>query len=573
MSPITETSTETRAGTGEEKTADFIRSIVRADVEGGKHGGRVMTRFPPEPNGNIHIGHAKAMCLDFGIAEEFGGVCNLRFEDTNPEKESMEFVESIETDVRWLGFDWSDREYFASDYYEKLFDFAIILIEKGVAYVDSLSGDEIREHRGTLTEPGVESPHRDRSVSENLDLFRRMRAGEFADGDYVLRAKIDMASPNMNMRDPTLYRIRHQAHYRRGDEWCIYPMYDFTECLCDEIEGVTHSLCDIGYENHRPLYDWILRQVGSEDPPHQYEFARLNITYAVLSKRHLLRLVSEGHVSGWDDPRMPTISGLRRRGYTPEAIRAFIREVGVAKRENLVEIGLLEHHIREDLNKRARRVLGVLDPVQLIIDNYPEGQVEELEGINNPEDESAGTRMLPFTRELYIERDDFREEAPRKYHRLAPGKEVRLRYGYYVTCVDYEKDPASGDITEIHCTYDPETRGGSAPDGRKVRGTIHWVSAPTAIDAEVRLYDRLFSAEAPDPSAADLVELLNPDSRRVLTGCKVEPSLAGAEPGSRYQFERQGYFCVDDDSTAGGLVFNRTVALRDSWSKIEKSQG
>jgi glutaminyl-tRNA synthetase len=400
-----------------------------------------------------------------------------------------------------------------------------------------------------------------------------MRAGEFTDGEYVLRAKIDMASPNMNMRDPTLYRIRHQAHYRRGDEWCIYPMYDFTECLCDEIEGVTHSLCDIGYENHRPLYDWILRQVGSEDPPHQYEFARLNITYTVLSKRHLLRLVSEGHVSGWDDPRMPTISGLRRRGYTPEAIKAFIREVGVAKRENLVEIGLLEYHIREDLNKHARRVLGVLDPVKLIIDNYPEGQVEELEGINNPEDESAGTRMLPFTRELYIERDDFREEAPKKYHRLAPGKEVRLRYGYYVTCVDYEKDPESGEISEIHCTYDPETRGGSAPDGRKVRGTIHWVSAPTAVDAEVRLYDRLFTVEAPDPSAADLVELLNPDSRRVLTGCKVEPSLAGAESGSRYQFERQGYFCVDDDSTVGGLVFNRTVALRDSWSKIEKSQG
>jgi len=572
MSPTTETSTET-TDAGEEKTTDFIRTIVGADVEGGKHGGRVMTRFPPEPNGYIHIGHAKAMCLDFGIAEEFGGVCNLRFEDTNPEKESMEFVESIETDVRWLGFNWSDREYFASDYYEKLFDFAVILIEKGVAYVDSLSGDEIREHRGTLTQPGIESPHRDRSVRENLDLFRRMRAGEFTDGEYVLRAKIDMASPNMNMRDPTLYRIRHQAHYRRGDEWCIYPMYDFTECLCDEIEGVTHSLCDIGYENHRPLYDWILRQVGSEDPPHQYEFARLNITYTVLSKRHLLRLVSEGHVSGWDDPRMPTISGLRRRGYTPEAIKAFIREVGVAKRENLVEIGLLEYHIREDLNKHARRVLGVLDPVKLIIDNYPEGQVEELEGINNPEDESAGTRMLPFTRELYIERDDFREEAPKKYHRLAPGKEVRLRYGYYVTCVDYEKDPESGEISEIHCTYDPETRGGSAPDGRKVRGTIHWVSAPTAVDAEVRLYDRLFTVEAPDPSAADLVELLNPDSRRVLTGCKVEPSLAGAESGSRYQFERQGYFCVDDDSTVGGLVFNRTVALRDSWSKIEKSQG
>ena len=556
----------------EDTRKDFIRTIVAGDVEAGKHGGRVMTRFPPEPNGYVHIGHAKAMSLDFGIAGEFGGVCNLRFEDTNPEKESMEFVESIENDVRWLGFDWGDRRYFASDYYEKLFDFAVALIEKGVAYVDSLTGDEIRKYRGTLTEPGVESPHRNRSIEENLDLFQRMRAGEFADGEYVLRAKIDMASPNMNMRDPTLYRIRHQGHYRRGDEWCIYPMYDFTECLCDEIEGVTHSLCDIGYENHRPLYDWILREVGSENPPHQYEFARLNISYTVLSKRHFLRLVSEGHVSGWDDPRMPTISGLRRRGYTPEAIRAFIAEVGVAKRENLVDIALLEHHIREDLNRRALRVMGVLDPVKLIIDNYPEGQVDELEGINNPEDESAGTRMLPFTRELYVERDDFREEAPRKYHRLAPGKEVRLRYGYYVTCVDYTMDPDSGEVSEIHCTYDPETRGGSSPDGRKVRGTIHWVSATTAVNAEVRLYDRLFAVENPDPSAEDLAEFLNPDSLRVLTACKVEPGLAGAEPGSRYQFERQGYFCVDDDSTQGNLIFNRTTALRDSWSKIEKSQ-
>ena len=556
----------------EDTLKDFIRTIVAGDVEAGKHGGRVMTRFPPEPNGYVHIGHAKAMSLDFGIAGEFGGVCNLRFEDTNPEKESMEFVESIENDVRWLGFDWGDRRYFASDYYEKLFDFAVALIEKGVAYVDSLTGDEIREYRGTLTEPGVESPHRNRSIEENLDLFHRMRVGEFADGEYVLRAKIDMASPNMNMRDPTLYRIRHLGHYRRGDEWCIYPMYDFTECLCDEIEGVTHSLCDIGYENHRPLYDWILREVGSENPPHQYEFARLNISYTVLSKRHFLRLVSEGHVSGWDDPRMPTISGLRRRGYTPEAIRAFIAEVGVAKRENLVDIALLEHHIREDLNRRALRVMGVLDPVKLIIDNYPEGQVDELEGINNPEDESAGTRMLPFTRELYVERDDFREEAPRKYHRLAPGKEVRLRYGYYVTCVDYTMDRDSGEVSEIHCTYDPETRGGSSPDGRRVRGTIHWVSAATAVNAEVRLYDRLFAVENPDPSAENLAEFLNPDSLRVLRACKVEPGLAGAEPGSRYQFERQGYFCVDDDSTQGNLIFNRTTALRDSWSKIEKSQ-
>ncbi len=555
----------------EADSRDFIRSIVAEDVAGGVHGGRVMTRFPPEPNGYMHIGHAKATCLNFGVAEEFGGVCNLRFEDTNPEKESMEFVEAFEKDVRWLGFDWGDREYFASDYYEKLFDFAVKLIEKGLAYVDSLSADEIREHRGTLTGPGKASPFRDRTVAESLDLFQRMRAGQFADGEHVLRARIDMASPNMNMRDPTFYRIRHQNHYRSGDQWCIYPMYDFTECLCDAIEGVTHSLCDIAYENHRPLYDWILREVEVENPPHQYEFARLNLSYTVLSKRHLLRLVTEGHVRGWDDPRMPTVSGMRRRGYTPEAIRAFVHEVGIAKRENLVDIALLEHHVRADLNKSSRRVMGVLDPVKLVIDNYPEGQVEELEAINNPEDDGMGTRKVPFSRELYVERDDFREDPPKKYHRLAPGAEVRLRYGYYVTCVDFDKDPESGEVTLIRCTYDPETRGGSSPDGRRVRGTIHWVSAADALDADVRLYDRLFVVEDPNPRDADFIELLNPNSVQVLSGCKVEPSLSAATPGSRFQFERQGYFCVDDDSAAGHLVFNRTVALRDSWAKIEKA--
>ncbi len=555
-------------------TSDFIRDIIREDVKNKKHDGRVTTRFPPEPNGYLHIGHAKSICLNFGVSEEFGGVCNLRFEDTNPEKESLEYVESIKEDVRWLGFDWTDRIYFASDYYGKLYEFAVKLIEKGVAYVDSLSGDQIREHRGTLTEPGVESPYRNRSVEENVDLFRRMRAGEFEDGAHVLRAKIDMASPNMNLRDPVLYRIRHHTHYRTEDEWCIYPMYDFTECLSDAIERVTHSLCTTEFEINRPIYDWVLREVEVEDPPHQYEFARLNLSYTVLSKRYLLLLVEEGHVSGWDDPRMPTVSGMRRRGYTPESIRNFCKKVGIAKRENQIGVALLEHSIREDLNRRAPRVMGVLRPLKVVIDNYPEGRVEELDAVNNPEDPGMGSRKVPFSRELYIERDDFREAPPKKFFRLAPGREVRLRYGYYITCERVVKDENTGEVIELHCTYDPETRSGSSPDGRKVKGTIHWVSTPHAIRAEVRLYDRLFSKPDPGGDGSDFKSQLNPNSLERLTSCRVEPSLENAALGSRYQFERLGYFCVDSvDSAQGELVFNRTVPLRDTWAKIEEAQG
>jgi glutaminyl-tRNA synthetase len=553
--------------------ADFIREAVREDLQTGRFGGSVHTRFPPEPNGYLHIGHAKAICLDFGIADEFGGMCNLRFDDTNPVKEETEYVEQIKDDIHWLGFDWQDREYFASDYFEQLYQWAVQLINKGKAYVDSLSADQIREYRGTLTEPGKESPYRNRPIEESLDLFQRMRAGEFEEGAHVLRAKIDMASPNINLRDPVMYRILNETHHRTSGDWCIYPMYDFAHGQSDSIEGITHSLCTLEYEDHRPLYDWFLDELEIYHP-RQIEFAPLNLTYTVLSKRNLLRLVNEGYVAGWDDPRMPTLSGLRRRGYTPEAIREFIDRVGVAKSLSTVDIALMEYSIRQDLNKRAPRVMGVLNPLKVIIDNYPQGKVEEMECINNPEDATAGTRMVPFTRELYIERDDFRGDPPRKWFRLAPGREVRLRYAYFLTCVDVVKDDNTDEVIELHCTIDPATRGGSSPDGRKVRGTLHWVSAAHALEAEVRLYDRLFDEEFPMDldEGEDFIDFLNPRSLDVLHGCRVEPSVAGARPGSRYQFERQGYFCVDPDGSDGRLVFNRTVALRDTWAKIEKRQ-
>ena len=549
---------------------DFIREIVSADVTAGKNGGKVITRFPPEPNGYLHIGHAKAICLDFGVASEFGGTCNLRFDDTNPVKEDIEYVDSIKDDVRWLGFDWQDREFYASDYYEQLYQFAETLVRKGVAYVDSLSADEIRQHRGTLTEPGKNSPYRDRSVDENLDLFRRMRAGEFADGTHVLRAKIDMASPNITMRDPVLYRIRHADHHRTGTAWCIYPMYDFAHPLSDAIEGVTHSLCTLEYVDHRPLYDWAIEHAAPASRPRQYEFARLNLNYTVMSKRKLLQLVEQRHVSGWDDPRMPTVSGLRRRGYTPESIRDFCARIGVAKKENVIDVGLLEHCIREDLNRRAPRAMAVLRPLKLVITNYPEGQTDQFEIASHPDDAALGSRAVPFSREVYIEREDFMEEPPKKFFRLAPGREVRLRNAYLVTCTEVIKN-AAGEIVELRGTYDPATRGGDAPDGRKVKATLHWVSAAHAVDAGIRLYDRLFTAEDPEGAAArdgaDFTALLNPQSLEVLQGCKVEPSLARAASGARFQFERQGYFAVDPDSAPGGLVFNRTVSLKDSWAK------
>ncbi|NKB69412.1 MAG: glutamine--tRNA ligase/YqeY domain fusion protein [Candidatus Latescibacteria bacterium] len=553
-----------------EKGLDFIRTAVAQDRAQGRYSRPVMTRFPPEPNGYLHIGHAKAIATDFGVAADFKGLCNLRMDDTNPEKEDLEFVESIKEDITWLGYDWGDRFYFASDYFDQLHAFALRLIEKSKAYVDSLDAEETRQYRGTLTEAGKDSPYRDRSVAENLDLFERMRQGEFAEGEHVLRAKIDMASPNITLRDPTLYRIRKTAHYRLGDAWCIYPMYDFTQCLSDAIEGVTHSLCTLEFVNNRALYDWVLEEVETPEPPRQIEFARLSLSYTVLSKRYLLEMVQEGIVNGWDDPRMPTISGLRRRGYTPESLRRFCDEIGVAKRNNLVNIGLLEFSIREDLNRRANRVMGVLDPLKVVITNYPEGQVEDLEAINNPEDPAAGSRTVPFSRELYVERDDFREVPFRKYFRLAPGREVRLRYGYFITCDEVIKDEA-GEVVELRCTYDPATRGGQAPDGRKVRGTIHWVSAAHALPAQVRLYDRLFTVEA--PTGATYKDHLNPDSLQTLTDCMVEPSLKEAAPGSRFQFERQGYFCIDSvDSTPDNLVINRTVSLRDSWARLEKQQ-
>ncbi len=555
------------------ETSNFIREAIEEDLRTGRFD-RVQTRFPPEPNGYLHIGHAKAICIDFGMAEIFGGVCSLRYDDTNPVKEDVEYVDAIKEDIHWLGFDWGGREYYASDYFDQLYELAVRLIQKGLAYVDELSAEQIREYRGTLTEPGRESPWRNRPIEENLELFERMRKGEFAEGACTLRAKIDMASGNINLRDPVMYRIIHAPHHRTGSKWCIYPMYDFAHGQSDSIEGVTHSLCDINYEDHRPLYNWFLDKLELR-LVRQIEFARLNVSYTILSKRFLRQLVDNGIVSGWDDPRMPTLRGMRRRGYPAAAVRSFIDAVGVAKRENLVDIALLEHHVREELNKTALRVMGVLEPLRVVITNYPEGQVEELEALNNPEDESAGTRRLPFSREIYIEKDDFREIPPPKYHRLAPGQEVRLRYGYIIKCQDFVKDPASGEVVEVRCTYDPETRGGYAPDGRKVRGTIHWVSAAHALEAEVRIYDRLFTEENPNKvdEGKSFMDYVNLDSLQVLTGCKVERSLAGAVPGSRYQFERKGYFCVDPDSTAGQLVFNMTVNLRDTWAKIEQKSG
>ncbi len=554
------------------QAADFIREMVAADVAAGKWGGRVVTRFPPEPNGYLHIGHAKAIGINFGIAEEFGGVCNLRFDDTNPTREEMEYVESITEDVRWLGRRWANLCY-ASDYFGQMYAYAVQLVKDGKAYVDDLSADEIRAHRGTLTQPGRESPYRDRSAEENLDLFERMRKGEFPDGSRVLRAKIDMASPNLNLRDPVMYRIVRAAHHRTGDEWCIYPTYDWAHGLEDSIEGITHSLCSLEFENHRPLYDWFLDQLGVHHPQ-QIEFARLELTHTIMSKRRLAELVKGGYVSGWDDPRMPTLCGLRRRGYTAEAIRNFLGRVGVAKFTSTVDIALLEHCLRADLNKRSPRVMGVLRPLRVVIDNYPDGRTDELDAVNNPEDPAAGTRKTPFSKVLWIERDDFMEDPPKKFYRLAPGREVRLRYAYFVTCTDVVKD-AAGEVTELHCTYDPATRGGDAPDGRKVKATLHWVSAAHALDAEVRLYDHLFAKANPDDVAegGDWKAGINPDSLQVLAGCKVEPSLAGAEPGYRCQFERQGYFCVDSDSAPGRLIFNRTVGLRDTWAKIRKRQG
>ena len=555
--------------------SDFIRNIIAEDLKANKNNGRVVTRFPPEPNGSLHIGHAKSICLNFGIAmENDGGRCHLRFDDTNPSKEETEYVESIERDVRWLGFDWGDHLYYASDYFDRLYEYAVRLIEDGRAYVCSLSPDEIREYRGTLTRPGKDSPYRTRSVEENLELFRSMREGKFEDGAHVLRAKIDMASPNLNMRDPVLYRILKVAHHRTGDQWCIYPMYDFTHCLSDSIEGITHSICTLEFEDHRPLYDWVLDELKVDCHPQQIEFARLNLSHTVMSKRKLLELVEGEYVTGWDDPRMPTISGLRRRGYTPESIRSFCERVGVAKRDNVVDMALLEHSVREDLNRRAPRVMAVLHPIHVIIDNYPEGQVEELDSPNNPEDTSAGSRKVPFSRVLYIERDDFREDPPKNFFRLAPGREVRLKDAYYVTCVSAVSDPSTGEVVELHCTYDPETRGGWSTDGRRVRGTLHWVSAAHSLQAEVRLYEPLFLAVNPgdEQEGSEVKSHLNPKSLETLTSCRVEPGLAGAAPGMSYQFLRHGYFCVDTvDSSEGALVFNRTVSLRDSWAKTEKA--
>ena len=556
------------------KPSNFIRDIVDQDIAKGKHGGRVHTRFPPEPNGYLHIGHAKAICISFGIARDYQGLCNLRFDDTNPEKEEVEYVDSIREDVHWLGFDWGDREYYASDYFDQLYQHALTLIKKGKAYVCDLSADEQRRHRGTLTAPGKPSPNRDRSVEENLDLFERMRRGEFPDGMRVLRAKIDMASSNITMRDPTMYRIKKASHHRTGDKWCIYPMYDFTHCISDSIEGITHSLCTLEFENNRPLYDWFLIELGIHRPQ-QIEFARLNLSYTLLSKRILLKLVQQKIVSGWDDPRMPTISGFRRRGYTPSSIRAFCDKIGVAKFNSTIDMVVLENSIREELNKTASRVMAVLDPLKVVITNYPEGKTEEMEAVNNPEDPAAGSRKLSFSRELYIERDDFREDAPKKFFRLVPGGEVRLRYGYFVKCEEVIKD-ASGKITELHCTYDPATRGGNnPPDGRKVKGTIHWVSARHIFKSEVRLYDHLFAVKDPGdvPEGGDILMNLNSRSLETVSEALLEPGLKDAKPGERFQFERLGYFFVDPvDSKPGRPVFNRIVTLRDTWEKIEKKQ-
>ncbi len=557
------------------KVPNFIRDIIEEDMKTNKWDGRVVTRFPPEPNGYLHIGHAKAICIDFGLAEEFGGTYHLRFDDTNPSKEESEYIDAIKNDIRWLGFDWGEHECYASDYFDQMYEWAIQLIETGKAYVDDQSAELVRRTRGTLTEPGKESPYRNRPIEENLDLFKRMEAGEFEDGSRVLRAKIDMAAPNMNMRDPVMYRILKVPHYRQGTKWNIYPMYDWAHGLEDSIEKITHSLCSLEFEDHRPLYDWFIDQLEGVYHPRQIEFARLNLTYTVMSKRKLLELVEGKHVGGWDDSRMPTLSGMRRRGYTPEAIRNFCDRIGVAKRDSIVDIALLEYCVREDLNKKVPRVMAVLRPLKVVIDNYPEGQVEEMEAINNPEDESMGTRKVPFSRVIYIERDDFREDPPKKFFRLAPGREVRLRYAYFITCESVVKDEKTGEIVELHCTYDPATRGGDSPDGRKVKATLHWVSAGHAIDADVRLYDHLFVK--PDPNiaeeGADFKSNLNPDSLEILSSCKVEPGLKNAKPQERYQFERMGYFCVDSkDSSDEKPVFNRTVTLRDTWAKIVKAQ-
>ncbi len=567
------TTPDAKAASAEALPSHFIRNIVAEDLSQGKNSGRVHTRFPPEPNGYLHIGHAKSICLNFGLADEFGGLCNLRFDDTNPSKEDVDYVESIREDVRWLGFDWDSREYYASDYFEQLYEFALRLIQSGKAYVCDLSADEIREYRGTLTEPGRNSPFRDRSVEENLDLFQRMRAGEFADGARTLRAKIDMASPNMNLRDPVMYRVLHATHHRTGDRWCVYPTYDFAHGQSDSIEGITHSICTLEFEDHRPLYDWFLDQLGIHHPQ-QIEFARLNLTYTVLSKRKLLQLVQQKYVAGWDDPRMPTIAGIRRRGYTPEAIRNFCDRIGVAKRNSTVDIAMLEHCLREDLNRRAPRVMAVLRPLRIIIENYPTDQVEELEAVNNPEDATMGTRKLPFSQVLFIDQDDFREEPPKGFFRLSPGKEVRLRYAYIIKCVGVVKDPQTGEITELRCSYDPETKSGSSQSKRKVKATIHWVSAAHALPAEVRLYDHLFTKEDPDEVSpdGDWLANINPKSLERLSSCRVEPSLAYAKAGERYQFERLGYFCMDsEDSSPRALVFNRAVTLRDTWAKTAKA--
>ena len=552
-------------------SADFIRAVINEDLKTGKNKGRVATRFPPEPNGYLHIGHAKSVCLNFGIAAQYVGTCNLRLDDTDPSGEDLEYVESIFRDVRWLGFDWGDRLFYASDYFERLYQYAIQLIQIGQAYICSLSAEEIREYRGTLTQPGKESPYRTRSVGENLELFSRMRSGEFAEGAHVLRAKIDMASPNVTMRDPVLYRIKKEPHYRAGSQWFIYPMYDFAHCLSDSIEGITHSICTLEFENNRPLYDWILNELRVDCHPQQIEFARLNLSYTVLSKRRLIELVAKGQVQGWDDPRMPTLAGMRRRGYTPEAIRTFCERIGVAKKDSIVDVALLEHCVREDLNERAPRVLGVLRPMRVVIDNYPEDRVEELDCPYHSQKPQFGSRKVPFSRVLYIERDDFLENPPKKFYRLAPGREVRLRYGYFIRCEGVRRDPQTGEVAEVHCTYDPQTRDGFSPDGRKVDATLHWVSASHSLPSEVRLYDRLFRVSNPlgEKEGNDFSEYLNPKSLEILTRSRVEPSLAGAAPGDRYQFERQGYFCVDGaDSSKEALVFNRTVTLRDSWAKL-----
>jgi glutaminyl-tRNA synthetase len=561
-----------KAPPADAQSPDFIRNIISEDIRAGRYDGRVHTRFPPEPNGYLHIGHAKSICLNFGIAEDFRGLCNLRFDDTNPTKEEVEYVESIKEDVRWLGFDWADRLYYASDYFERLYDSAVQLIKKSRAYVCDLSAREIREYRGTLTDSGRESPYRGRSVEENLALFERMRTGEFPDGSRTLRAKIDMKSGNLNMRDPVIYRILHAAHHRTGDSWCIYPMYDFAHGLSDSFEGITHSICTVEFEDHRPLYDWFLDELGVYHP-RQIEFARLNLAYTVLSKRKLIELVEGKYVAGWDDPRMPTISGLRRRGYTPESIRNFCDRIGVAKRKSTVDMALLEYCIREDLNRRAPRVMAVLHPLRLIIENYPEGKSEEMDAVNNPEDPAMGTRKVPFSRVLYIEKDDFREDPPKKFYRLAPGREVRLRYAYIVKCTGVVKDEKTGEVLEVRCTYDPETRGGDAPDGRKIRATLHWVSAGHSPEAEVRLYDHLFLKADPGEAGEgrDFKSHLNPQSLVILKSCRIEPGMRDAAAGSLYQFERLGYFCVDPDSSRESPVFNRTVTLRDTWAKIEKT--